>query len=62
MWACADFERWQPRIASPVGASQYACEPSASTRDEDWFVLPAHRPAPRDRGVAERDDVGHAGA
>src|SRR5215213_6547756 len=45
MCACADFERWQPLIASPLGVSQYAVEPSASTREEDWFVLPAQRPA-----------------
>ena len=30
--ACAAFERWQPGIASPVGVSQYAVEPSASAR------------------------------
>ena len=45
MYACADFERWQPRIVSPLAASQYAREPSASTRDDDSFVLPAQRPA-----------------
>src|SRR5512132_105351 len=45
IFACADFERWQPSIASPVGVSQYAVDPSASTREDDWLVLPAQRPA-----------------
>src|SRR4051794_9011229 len=41
----AACERWQPRIASPVGVSQYAREPSASTFELESFVLPAQRPA-----------------
>src|SRR3954467_12714545 len=45
MKACAAFERWQPAIDSPVGVSQYAVGPSASTRAESPFVLPAQRPA-----------------
>src|ERR671931_503683 len=45
MCACADLDRWQPGIDSPVDVSQYAVEPSASTFEGDWFVLPAKRPA-----------------
>src|SRR5918994_6960357 len=45
MSACAALERWQPGIDSPVGVSQYALEPSASTRQAAMFVLPAQRPA-----------------
>src|SRR4051794_10726540 len=45
MWASAAFERWQPEMASPLDVSQYAVEPSASTRDESLLVLPAQRPA-----------------
>src|SRR5215213_1930471 len=45
MCTSAAFERWQPRIASPLAVSQYAVEPSASTFELDWLVLPAHRPA-----------------
>src|SRR5262245_3490535 len=45
MLISAAFERWQPGIASPLDVSQYAVGPSASTRDELLFVLPAQRPA-----------------
>src|SRR5829696_2670422 len=45
MCACAALERWQPAIDSPVDVSQYAVEPSASTRHADMLVLPAQRPA-----------------
>src|SRR5215204_2551544 len=45
IWAWAAAERWQPVIDSPVGVSQYAVEPSASTRHAAMFVLPAQRPA-----------------
>src|SRR5215207_7055836 len=45
MCACAALERWQPAIDSPVDVSQYAVEPSASTRHAAMFVLPAQRPA-----------------
>src|SRR3954471_13508695 len=45
MKACAAFERSQPGIDSPVGVSQYAVGPSASTRAGPAFVLPAQRPA-----------------
>src|SRR5215207_3564508 len=45
MCACAALERWQPAIDSPVAVSQYAVEPSASTRHADMLVLPAQRPA-----------------
>src|SRR5687767_1124647 len=44
MCAWAALARWQPGIDSPVGASQYAVEPSASARDEAPFVLPTERP------------------
>src|SRR6185503_10668114 len=55
MCACAALERWQPGIASPFGASQYAVEPSASTRHAAMFVLPAQRPASPD--IAESPSV-----
>src|SRR3954452_22252445 len=45
MYTSAALERWQPRIASPLAVSQYAVEPSASTRDDELLVLPAQRPA-----------------
>src|SRR5688572_17847467 len=45
MCACAALERWQPGMDSPVGVSQYALEPRASTRQDSLFVLPAQRPA-----------------
>src|SRR3712207_9364736 len=60
MWACADFERWQPRIASPEPASAYAEEPSASTREDEPFVLPAQRPASPE--MAESPSVTTAGS
>src|SRR3954466_6197663 len=45
MWTSADFERWQPGMDSAPGMSLYAVGPSASVFDDDWFVLPAQRPA-----------------
>src|SRR5690349_631508 len=45
MCACAVFDRWHPTIDSPLGVSQYAVEPSASTLEDELLVLPAQRPA-----------------
>src|SRR5215217_2961513 len=59
MCACAALERWQPAIDSPVGVSQYAVEPSASTRHADMLVLPAQRPASPE--MAESPSVTTAG-
>src|SRR5688572_21901213 len=55
MCAWAALERWQPGIDSPVGVSQYAVEPSASTRHAAMFVFPAQRPASPD--IAESPSV-----
>src|SRR4051794_13009111 len=45
MCTSADLERWQPGVDSAPGTSLYAVGPSASVLAEDWFVLPAQRPA-----------------
>src|SRR5262245_7270312 len=60
MLISAAFERWQPGIASPLDVSQYAVGPSASTRDELLFVLPAQRPASPE--IAESPTATTAGA
>src|ERR671917_2976508 len=60
MCASAALERWQPGIDSRPETSWYAVEPRASTRDEDWFVLPAQRPASPE--IAESPSVTTAGA
>src|ERR1051325_4474942 len=60
MCPAAALERWQPRIASPFAASQYAVGPSASTLPLESLVLPAQRPASPE--IAESPSATIAGA